>query len=189
MTHDDSVQIAATSPARRLALARVRRGDDASGVARKWGSRCGGIGNYPPCKGKGSRTPKWEKNPNSRAARQSFEPARFGRGIEAREGWTAKRSRPEMAPQPLDKIESALGNGMASAASNPQHLVRGRAAGRARLRLTSPENDQISVLGKLQKKAPNPLKSLDAELKSAPALGIFFARRREAASADESGWA
>ena len=76
-----------------------------------------------------------------------------------------------MVPQPLDKIKSAPGNGMASVASNPQHLVRGRAAGRARLRLTSRENDQISVLGKLQKKAPNTLKSLDAELKSAPALG------------------
>ena len=50
MTHDDSVQIAATSLARRRALARVRRGDGASGVARKRGSRCGGIGNHPPCK-------------------------------------------------------------------------------------------------------------------------------------------
>ena len=92
MNHDDSVQIAATRLARRRALARVRRGDGASGGARKWGSRCGGIGNHPPCKGKGSRTPKWEKNPNPRAARQSFErrvsvvgsrPERAGRQAES----------------------------------------------------------------------------------------------------------
>jgi hypothetical protein len=39
----------------------------------------------------------------------------------------AKRSRrPEMAPQGLEKIESAPGNGMASEASNPQDVVRGR---------------------------------------------------------------
>ena len=49
-------------------------------------------------------------------------------GIAPREGVTAKRSRPEMAPQRLEKIESAPGNGMVSAASNPQHLVRRRAA-------------------------------------------------------------
>jgi hypothetical protein len=115
MINDDSVQIAATRPARRRALTRVRRGDGASGVAWKRGSRCGGIGNYPLCKG--SRIPKREKNPNSRAARQSFEPTRFGRRIAAREGSTAKRSRPEMAPQRLDKIESAPGNGRVSEAS------------------------------------------------------------------------
>ena len=57
-----------------------------------------------------------------------------------------------MALQRLEKIESAPGNGMASEASNPQHLVRGRAAGRARLRLTSLENDKDSGFGKLQKK-------------------------------------
>ena len=99
-----------------------------------------------------------------------------------------------MAPQPLDKIESAPGNGMASVASNPQHLVRGRAAGRARLRLTSRENDQISVLGKLQKKAPNTLKSLDAELKSAPALGSSSHPTRDGGAAQRiaatrSAWA
>ena len=55
-------------------------------------------------------------------------------GIAAREGLTAKRSRPEMAPQRLEKIESAPGNGMGSEASNPQDVVHGRAADRARLR-------------------------------------------------------
>ncbi len=63
-------------------------------------------------------------------------------GIAAREGLTAKRSRPEMAPQRLEKIESAPGNGMGSEASNPQDVVHGRAADRARLRLASRENDE-----------------------------------------------
>ena len=67
-----------------------------------------------------------------------------------------------MAPQRLEKIKSAPGSGMGSEASNPQDLVRGRAADRARLRLTSRKNDKAA---KLQKNAPNALKSLDAELK------------------------
>ena len=58
-------------------------------------------------------------------------------GIAARAGVTTKRSRPEMAPQRLEKIESAPGNGMVSVASNPQDVVRARAADRALLRLTS----------------------------------------------------
>ena len=70
-----------------------------------------------------------------------------------------------MAPQRLEKIESAPGNGMGSEASNPLDLVHGRAADRARLRRTSRRNDEVA---KLQKKAPNDLNSLDAELKSAP---------------------
>jgi hypothetical protein len=37
------------------------------------------------------------------------------------------RGRPEMAPQRLEKIESAPGNGMGSEASNPQYLVQTRA--------------------------------------------------------------
>ena len=65
-----------------------------------------------------------------------------------------------MAPQRLEKIVSAPGNGMASEASNLQDLVHGRAD--LRLRLRSRENDKVA---KLQKKAPNVLKSLDAELK------------------------
>src|ERR1700678_4405693 len=54
----------------------------------------------------------------------------------------AKRSRPEMAPQRLEKIESAPGNGMGSRASNLQDLVRAR-ADRGRLRLTGRENDEV----------------------------------------------
>jgi hypothetical protein len=57
-----------------------------------------------------------------------------------------KRSRPEMAPQRLEKIESAPGNGMGSEASNPQDVVRGRAADRERLRLTS-RNDEVAEKG------------------------------------------
>jgi hypothetical protein len=68
-----------------------------------------------------------------------------------------------MAPQRLEKIESGPGNGMDSEASNPQDMVHGRAADRARLLTDDPR------MTKLQKKAPNALKSLDAELKSAPA--------------------
>ena len=45
----------------------------------------------------------------------------------------------------------------------PQDLVHGRAADHA-ARLVSRKNEE------LQKKAPNALKSLDAELKSAPAF-------------------
>src|SRR5271163_1133875 len=63
-----------------------------------------------------------------------------------RERLTAKRSRPEMAPQRLEKIESAPGNGMGSEASNLQDLVRGR-ADRARLRPTSRENDKVAEKG------------------------------------------
>jgi hypothetical protein len=84
----------------------------------------------------------------------------------ASEWLTAKRSRPEMAPQRLEKIESGPGNGSGSEDSNPQDVVRGRAADRARLRPTSRENDKHAPL---QKKAPKALISLDAKLKSAPA--------------------
>jgi hypothetical protein len=75
-----------------------------------------------------------------------------------------------MAPQPIEKIESAPGNGMVSEASKPQHLVHGRAADRApteNCENAKVESDQVA---KLQKKAPNDLKSLDAKLKSAPAF-------------------
>jgi hypothetical protein len=67
-----------------------------------------------------------------------------------------------MAPQRLEKIESAPGNGMGSEDSNLQDLVHGarlivRDSGSGAARTTS--------LQKVQKKAPNVLKSFDAELK------------------------
>jgi hypothetical protein len=68
-------------------------------------------------------------------------------GIAARDGLTARRSRPEMAPQRLEMIESAPGNGMGTEASNPQDVVHGRAADRARLRLTSRETDKVAEKG------------------------------------------
>src|SRR5271163_4086502 len=55
------------------------------------------------------------------------------------------RACPEMAPQGLEKIESAPGNGMVSEASNPQDVVHGRAADHARLRLTSRKNDKAAI--------------------------------------------
>ncbi len=58
---------------------------------------------------------------------------------------TAKRTRPEMAPQRLEKIESGPGNGMVSEASNPQDVVHGRATDRARVRSTSRENDEAAI--------------------------------------------
>jgi len=58
-----------------------------------------------------------------------FEPRPFGfDGIAAREDLTARPSRPEMAPQRIDNIESAPENGMVSEASRPQDVVYGRAA-------------------------------------------------------------
>ena len=59
-----------------------------------------------------------------------------------------------MAPQRLEKIESAPGNGMGSVASGTwaRGCVRDFGSGAARTT-------------KLQKKTPNVLKSLDAELK------------------------
>src|SRR5271170_4362843 len=70
-----------------------------------------------------------------RADRRSFERGVSVAGIAAREADGGARR--EMAPQRLEKIESAPGNGMGSEASNVQNLVHGRAADRARLRLTS----------------------------------------------------
>jgi hypothetical protein len=42
----------------------------------------------------------------------------------------AKRRRPQMAPQRLEKIESAPGNGMAPEASDPQDMVQSATAPR-----------------------------------------------------------
>ena len=58
----------------------------------------------------------------------------------------APPARPEMAPQGLEKIESVPGNGMGPETLDPQYLVHGRAADRARLRLTSREKDKVAQL-------------------------------------------
>ncbi len=76
-----------------------------------------------------------------------------------------------MAPQQVEKIESAPGNGMVPEAANPLDVVNGRAADRARFR----KNDKVA---KLQKKAPKALKSLDAKLKSAPVAAGDAGRAR-----------
>ena len=66
---------------------------------------------------------------------ESEEPSSL-RFLAGREWLAAKRSRPEMAPQRLEMIESAPGNGMGSEASDPQDLVQRRAG------LTS-QNDEL----------------------------------------------
>jgi hypothetical protein len=66
-----------------------------------------------------------------------------------------------MAPQQIEKIEFAPGNGRGSEAADPQDVVNGRAA-------TLRDSARMTKLQKLQKKAPKVLKSLDAKLKSAP---------------------
>ena len=103
-----------------------------------------------------------EKSDNAEILRRHREAPCLPNVGAARRASTAKRSGPEMAPQRFEKIKSAPGNGMVWEASNPQDMVHGRAADHARLRLTSRRN------ALLQKKAPNALKSLDAELKLQP---------------------
>jgi hypothetical protein len=187
MTDDDSVQIAATSPARRRAFARVRSGVRTSGrdvmrdvvasadgrtpVARKIGSaarsrrkfsasqslensqNAEGIsilreavpwaGGTPGAKEEGA-THGWYgsragcSRPGSRVGGDP-EPivdlssqGALVAGISTREA--DGKSRREIAPQPIEKIESAPGNCMVSEASNPQGLVQERAADRAQER-------------------------------------------------------
>jgi hypothetical protein len=172
MTHDDSVQIAATSPARRRAFARMGRAERASGRD-TIGDIASGPGRTPVAWMMGSaarsrrkfsalqslensqnaeRTailrelvPRALNAPNTQeeGATRGWRGSRAGgdhepivdllnrggsvAGIAAREA-DGKRSRPEMAPQRLEKIESAPGDGMASEASNPPDLVPRRAA-------------------------------------------------------------
>jgi len=76
-----------------------------------------------------------------------------------RERLTGKQRRPEMAPQRLEKIESAPGIGSASEASDPQDLVPGRAAARA---APSWEPQEWAK----SQKTPDALKSLVAKVKS-----------------------
>jgi hypothetical protein len=141
MGNDDSVQIAATSSGRRRALARMWRGERASGREMVEGIVVP-VGAAPIAQnrksawradGKFSVVQSLENPQNAEGISILREPVpRAGRtlaaslaGVAAREGLTARRSRPEMAPQRLEKIESAPGNGRVSEASNPQYLVYG----------------------------------------------------------------
>jgi hypothetical protein len=83
-------------------------------------------------------TPRGRRSP--RLIVDFFEPRPFGSGIAAGEDLTARPSRPEMAPQRIDNIESAPENGMVSEASGPQDVVYGRAACRA---LRDPKDDRV----------------------------------------------
>ena len=58
-----------------------------------------------------------------------------------------KRSRREMAPQRLEKIESAPGNGMGSEASNLQDVVHGCAADHPRARNSGVQSRLVSQVG------------------------------------------
>jgi hypothetical protein len=59
-----------------------------------------------------------------------------------------------MAPQQVEKIEFAPGNGMVPGAANPLDVVSGRAADRARLR----KNDKVAKVA--AEKGAQGLKSL-----------------------------
>jgi hypothetical protein len=164
---NDSGQIAATSSAPLPALARVRRGPRASGRETIGDALVSGRGRAPVARNKGSTSRLRGKFSSLQIIENSQNAERIsilretvpnaqGRAAPTGEArrvghahdpsvldLTAKRSRPEMAPQRLEKIESAPGNGMASEASNPQYLVHERTADRARLRLTSRKNDKV----------------------------------------------
>ena len=58
-----------------------------------------------------------------------------------------KRSRPEMAPQPFEKIESRPESGMGSEASNLQDMVCGRAADHPRFRISGVQSRLVSQEG------------------------------------------
>jgi hypothetical protein len=193
-------------------LCAMQRGAD---ELRRWSTNSSPMneGNFPLRKA--SRTRKTRKD--ARWGRASFAPL-----------VAPSRACREMAPQWLEKIESGLGNGMASEASKTRHLVRGRAAHRAlrrnslgppptaqRPRFTNSKRRKAdgkfsasqsieiarnrkriseaptarwprstnstrekAARKKLQKKAPNALKSLDAELKSSLAYSHPSPRRR-----------
>src|SRR5580704_9213623 len=83
-----------------------------------------------------------------------------------------------MAAQRLEKIESAPGNGRGSEAANLLDLVHGR--DRPCATPDGPPERRSCFGAMLQKKAPNDLKSLDAELKSAHALRGAAGRARPA---------
>ena len=84
-------------------------------------------------------------NPQEAVAKERPEIAQLATPrFAALENLAAERSRSEKAPQQLEKIESAPGNGMVSEVSKPQDLVHGRAAGRA-LRLRAARMTKLKV--------------------------------------------
>jgi len=64
------------------------------------------------------------------ARRSLLGPRRFGRRNRGARGGGQDASRLEMAPQPIEKTESGLGNGMGSEAANLQDVVYRSAADR-----------------------------------------------------------
>ena len=161
---DDSIQIAATSTRNGARMGRCERASGTrrsqtsfSAIAERRSSgrgepRCDRRGNFPPCKtlkshemrketrsGSIPASPSRRRPPPSRSSTSRTEalrrPDRGARG---------RRTRPQMAPQRLEKIESAPGNGMGSEAPNLQHLVNGRAADGGRLGSWPKRNSQES---------------------------------------------
>ena len=97
----------------------------------------------------------------SRAGRPEANAA-FRRGV-LRECLRGRSVGPEMVPQGLEKIDSAPGNGMASKASDPRHLVQRRAAA---VTLQNPHGISLEVRG-------------NANGKRAACLGLAVASRPE----------
>jgi hypothetical protein len=106
-------------------LERPTKAPGAARTARVEGPDCNGFGGSSPRCRRGARLTTGRLRPVA--------PRRFSGRIAARQNLTARRL--EMAPQHVEKIESAVGNRMASDASKPQDVVDERAADRA-LRLT-----------------------------------------------------
>jgi hypothetical protein len=157
MGSDDSAQIAATSSGRRRALARMWRGERVSG-RETVGGIVVPIGAAPIARnrksawrptGKFSALQSIENSQNAERISILREPVLCaGRSlaaslarIAAREGPTAKRSRPEMAPQRLEKIESAPGNGSLGSLE-PTNMVHGA-------RLTQRSLGPVQLLAKV----------------------------------------
>ena len=98
-------------------------------------------------------------------------------GIAAREGRRQKRSRPEMAPQQVEKIGFAPGNAMVPESREVTRCSKGARGWPC----ATPQERQSCKRDKGtkgQKKAPNALKSLDAKLKSAPVAAGDAGRAR-----------
>ena len=165
---NDSGQIAAMNSAPLRALARVRRGARASGRETIGDALVSGRGRAPVARNKGSTSRLRGKFSSLQILENSQNAERISilretvpnaQGTRCTDGGgaarvghahdpsvldlTAKRSRPEMAPQQLEKIESAPGNGMASEVRTHNIWYTSARLTRARLRLTNRKNDKV----------------------------------------------
>ena len=96
----------------------------------------------------------------------------FGRRDRGARQADGKQSCPEMAPQGLEKIESAPGNGMASEASKPQDMVQGRPAHRAlRLALRGQPGREV---GRLAPRSRDGVDEMDQTGTQSSAVFLFM---------------